>query len=109
MAMNMKRDDLQKVVDDAVLNYSGDARVLESAIGALHVGLKTGWRPLRLMHSHKTFARYQQILGIDFLEVLPEVGPLADRLTGWRIVKLAGNFWDAARGIAPGRSSEFTK
>lgn len=103
----MKQDAVQRVISNAIQNYSGDARVLESAIGAFHVGLNIGWRPLRLIHSGKTYARYQQILGVDFHEVLPEVGPLADRLTGWRIVKVSGNFWDAALGIAPGRSSEF--
>lgn len=108
MAMNMTEDDVQKVISDAMANYSGNVQVLESAIGALHVGLKTGWRPLRLMHTHSTFSRYQRILGVDFLEVLPEVGPLADKSLGWRIVKVVGNFWDAARGTIPGRSTEFS-
>lgn len=105
----MHQEDIRKVIDAAVSGYTGDARVLESAIGAFYLGFKIGWKPLRLMHSHKTFDRYQRILGLDFLEVLPEVGPLADKLLGWRIVKLAGNFWDAARGTVPGRSSVFTK
>lgn len=105
----MKQDTVHRLISDAIQNYSGNVHVLESAIGAFHVGLKVGWRPLRLMHSHATFSRYQRVLGVDFLTVLPEVGPLADKSLGWRIVKGAGNFWDAARGTIPGRSTEFSK
>ena len=101
-------DELLQVIDKAINSYRGDVKVLESAIGALFVGCQIGWRPLRLIHSHKTFARYQRILGVDFFEVLPEVGPLADKSLGWRLAQQVENFWDAARGTVPGRSKEFS-
>ena len=99
----MKSDDLQKVIDQAVRSYRGDFAVLESAIGALHVGLKIGWRPLRLIHSYRTFTRYQQVLGLDFHDVLPEVGPLADKSFAWLLARHAENFWDVVRGSVPDR------
>lgn len=103
----MTNEEIQQVVNDAVQNYTGDARVLESAIGALLVGLRVGWRPLHLIHRHKTMSCYQEILGMDFHKVMPEVGPMADKSLGWRLAKRAQNFWDAVRGTAPGRTNEF--
>jgi hypothetical protein len=102
----MNKDELLRIVDTVIRGYQGDSTVLGSAIGALHIGLLIGWRPLRLIHSHRTFVRYEQILGLDFHEVLPEVGPLADKSLGWRIAKQAENFWDAVRGSVPGRSKQ---
>lgn len=99
----MKSEHLQTIIDDAIRLYTGDFRVLESAVGSLHIGLKIGWRPLRLIHSHRTFVRYQDILGVDFQEVLPEVGPLADKSVAWRAAKYAENFWDLVRGHLPNR------
>ena len=100
----MKSEHLQTIIDESIRLYTGDFRVLESAIGALHIGLKIGWRPLRLIHSHRTFVRYQDILGIDFQDVLPEVGLLADKSVAWRVAKCAENFWDLARGHLPNRN-----
>jgi len=102
----MEQRELQEVIDVAISTYRGDVGVLESAIGALHIGLKVGWKPLRLMHKHETFIRYQEILSLDFHKVMPEVGPLADKSMGWHIAKKARNFWDVVRGTVPGRSRE---
>lgn len=102
----MTNDQLHRVIDSAAKRYHGDATVLESAIGALHLGLMIGWRPLRLIHTHHTFSRYQKILGVDFHDVLPEVGPIADKSLAWRVAKTVENFWDLARGTLPGRSKE---
>lgn len=102
----MNQNELLQVVDSAIARYRGDVQALEGAIGALYLGLKIGWKPLRLIHAHRTFTRYQEILQLDFHEVLPEVGPLANKSVGWRIAKTVKNFWDAARGSVPGRSKE---
>lgn len=102
----MNKDELLRVIDNAIRGYQGDSTVLGSAIGALHIGLLIGWRPLRLIHSHRTFVRYEQILGLDFHAVLPEVGPLAHKSVGWRLALHAENFWDAVRGSVPGRSKQ---
>lgn len=106
--ITMTQDELQQVVDTAIKSYRGDGRVLESAIGALFIGFQVGWRPLLLMHRHKTISRYQGILDLDFHQIMPEVGPLANKMLGWRLVKGAENFWAVVRGSAPGRTSEFT-
>ena len=104
----MNQSELFDLVDNVIKNYRGDVRLLESAIGALHVGLKIGWRPLRLIHSHQTFVRYEKILDLDFHEIMPEVGSLAHKSVGWRLAKKLANFWDAVRGPASYRSKEFS-
>ncbi len=104
----MQQDELLQLVNDVMARYHGDVRILESAIGALYLGLKVGWKPLLLIHSRATFARYEKILGLNFREVMPAVGPLADKLVGWRLAKGLTNFWEAVRGRSPGRSSEFS-
>lgn len=103
----MDQDELLRVVESAISRYRGDGHVLESAIGALFLGLRVGWRPLHLMHRHNTISRYQEVLGLSFRDVLPEVGPMAEKMLGWRIAKRAANFWDVVRGTAPGRTKEF--
>lgn len=103
----MNQTELLQIIDSAIVRYRGDVRVLQTAIGALHLGLAVGWKPLRLVHSHRTFVRYQEILQLDFHEVLPEVGVKADKLLAWRVAKVAKNFWDVARGSQPGRSREY--
>lgn len=102
----MLSEKLQKLIDEVISNYEGDGRILESAIGALHFGMKLGWRPLLLIHSYKAIKRYETILGLDFKEVMPEVGPLADKSLAWRIAKKVENYWDVVRGTVKGRSAE---
>lgn len=98
--------EVQSIIDRAVIGYHGDARVLQSAIGALIVGLYIGRRPLLLIHGTSTLRKYQRILGADFHDLLPEEGVLCDRSLGYRISKRVGRFWDSVRGTAPGRSPE---
>lgn len=102
----MTQGEMLRVVDEAVASYRGDVSVLETAIGALMVGRWVGWRPLMLMHSTATVARYQEILGLKFREVLPEVGPLADKSLGWRLLGNIKDFWKVARRRLPGSSKE---
>lgn len=102
----MNQIELVQIVDSAFQKYRGDLHVFESAVGAFLLGTKVGWRPLHLIHRYPTLLRYQEILGLNFREVLPEVGPMADKMLGWRLAKSASNFWDAVRGTVPGRTRE---
>lgn len=102
----MVQGEALKVVDEAIARYTGDVSVLEAAIGALMVGRRVGWRPLLLMHSSATIARYQEILGLKFREVLPEVGPLAGKSLGWKLLGDVRDFWKVVRRRLPGNSKE---
>ena len=86
-------------------SYSGDARVLESAIGTLFLGALLGWKPLLLIHSPKTVQRYQVILDLDFKEVLPEYGSHASKAEALQFSSdQQDSFWKIVKGEAPGRS-----
>ncbi len=102
----MTQEDLLKVIDQAVAGYKGDIRVLESAIGALIVGNKLGWKPLFIINSPGTIRRYQQILGVKFRDVMPDEGPLVHKSIGYAVTKQIGKFWETVRGTAPGKSAE---
>lgn len=95
-----------KVVDEAIARYTGDVRVLESAVGVLLVGLWVGWRPLLLAHSLKAFKGYERVLGVKFKEVLPEVGPLSGKMVAWTMLENIKDFCRVSVGSKPGRSIE---
>jgi hypothetical protein len=89
----LTRDQTWKIITEACEKYSGDCAILESAIGALIFGQSVGWHALRLMHSGRTFKRYEEILGIKFREVLPSQTPTSERMQGIRLMNQAGKFW----------------
>ena len=102
----MGQGEVLRVVDEAIARYTGDVSVLETAIGALMLGRRVGWRPLLMMHTTATIARYQQVLGLKFREVLPEVGPLAGKSLGWSMLGRMKDFWKVVRRQIPGKSTE---
>ncbi len=102
----MDPKDLDRIVTTAIASYKGDAHVLESAIGALMVGLLLGRKPLLLIHGGSAIRRYQDILNIEFRSVMPDEGPLCHKSEGYKLAQKVGQFWASVRGSAPGRSSE---
>ena len=98
--------ELIEKVKDASFRYKGDGTILESAIGALIAGQIYGWKVLRLTHSGRTYARYQQILDVKFKDVCPPEGPLAERSVALVLTKKINDFWSVASGDKPGRSPE---
>lgn len=94
----MTDDELLKMIDEAFMNFNGDAPVLESAIGAAVLAKYLGWHGVRVIHSRGTFNKYQGILGIKFKDRFPERGPQAKRLAGIRMLDKIGKFWQALSG-----------
>ena len=90
-----------ELLDKAIMKYHGSAEELENAIGAFMVGRKTGWRPLFLIHSPRSIRKYEAILGVDFREVMPEVGPKAKQSVAWKIAQSVSNFWKLVKGEIP--------
>lgn len=100
-------EQMESVIKAAALRYRGDARTLESAIGALTVGQLYGWKVLRLIHGSAAYKGYEQILGVTFRELCPERGPLAERSVGIRLADSLGGFWKVATGkVKGGRTAE---
>lgn len=71
---------------------------LESALGMYMVGFHFGWKVLHIVHSKKTIAKYEALLGIKIREVFPEYGPDADRTNAYKIATAVSNFWKAVSG-----------
>lgn len=97
----LSNSDLVKLIDEAVMKFHGNSQELQNAIGALMVGRNTGWKVLFLIHSPKSIRKYEAILGVEFREVMPELGPKADDSIAWNIAKKVSNFWKLVKGEIP--------
>jgi hypothetical protein len=71
---------------------------MESAIGMYVMGFYYGWKVLHLIHTKKTIAKYEEILGIKVRETFPEFGPYADRTNAYKIIQKVTNFWRLVSG-----------
>lgn len=93
---------LADIANRAVVEFRGDVHELEGAIGALFVGQQVGWRVLLLIHERRTLRKYDKILGVNLREIMPEIGPCADKSLAWKAVQKLGNFWKVVRGEVKG-------
>lgn len=103
-------EELLKIIEKAIVNYSGTSDKLESAVGALHLGRHMGWKPLYLLHTRSTVKAYEKILGIEFRNVLDEETKDSPRSVAYIAVQKVSNFWKAVKGEIEGiRSQEITQ
>lgn len=93
-----KLQELQQIELRAIAEFYGNLDELESALGFLRLGFQYGWKPLAIIHSKKTFRKYEQILGITARELFPEDTPTSDRSIGYSFAKTLSNFWKAVSG-----------
>jgi hypothetical protein len=101
--------ELIELIDKAIDDYVGNSDELVNAIGVLMVGRKIGWRPTFLMHSTKSIKKYEKYLGIEFREILPDIGPKAKKSIAWRIGQKISNYWKLVKGeIADVRTPDWT-
>jgi len=99
-----------EVINTAIKNFQGNSDILESAIGALHVGRLMGWKTLYLTHATFTIRKYEKILGLSFREVLEDETELSSKSIAFKAVQKVSNFWKAVKGEIPNiRSQKFTK
>ena len=84
---------------DKVIRQTGlQLDELESALGMYMIGFHFGWKVLHVIHSKKTIAKYETILGIKVREAFPEYGPDADRTNAYKIIQSVSNFWKLVSG-----------
>lgn len=93
-----KLKQLQEIELRAIAKFSGNLDELESALGFLRMGFQYGWKVLAIIHSKKTFKKYEQILEIDAHELLPEETPTSDRSIGFAMAKKLSKFWQIVNG-----------
>ncbi len=91
----MKDKDLIKHFDSRMDTFKGQIPTLESAIGALIVGRRFGWKVLYLVHDKKTIRKYEDILGIRFREEVEPSEDLSEKSLAFRLQKKISNFWKA--------------
>lgn len=100
--MDLDSQFIHQIIKEAMIRHNGNIFEINHAIGWLMTGLYIGWRPMRLLTAKKTFRNYEKILNIEFKNVMPEVGPMADNLAAWRFYKeKKGNFWKLVTGERP--------
>ncbi len=89
---------MSDLFDSALSRFTGGIDELESAIGMYVLGRHFGWKVLYIVHSKKTVAKYESILGIEVREEFEEEGPYADLSIGYRLAKSFSNFWKVVSG-----------
>lgn len=77
----------------AMMDFKGDARILEAAAGAWLLGCLVGGRGLELIHTRESLERYARALGFgewrELRELLPDNGPKTKDLA---VLKLRKRF-----------------
>lgn len=96
-----KLKQLQEIELLAIAKFSGQLDELESAIGFLRMGFQFGWKPLAIIHSKKTFRKYEQILDINARELFPEETPTSERSMGYAVAVKLSKFWKVVSGEEP--------
>lgn len=86
------------LMDKAIRQTGLHLDELESALGMYMIGFHFGWKVLHVIHSKKTIAKYETILGIKVRDTFPEYGPDADRTNAYKIIQSVGNFWKLVSG-----------
>lgn len=93
-----KLKQLQEIELRAIAKFYGNLDELETALGFLRLGFHYGWRVLAIIHSKKTFKKYEQLLGINARELFPEETPTSDRSMGYTFAKKMEKFWQVVNG-----------
>ena len=89
---------LQKIVEEASRNFSGQFDELENALGMFMFGRLVGWKLLVLIHNKRSIRKYEEILGIKIRDEFPEEGPLIEKSPAYMLAKKLGAFWKAVSG-----------
>lgn len=93
-----QKTELERIEHDATVNFKGQFDDLERAIGMLRLGHHFGWKPLVVIHSKRTVAKYEEILGVKIRDIFPAEGPSCSRSIGYNLAKKVENFWKAVSG-----------
>lgn len=93
-----EHNQLMQIAQNAILNYSGDVDVLNSAIGMLFTGHYYGWRFLYIVHSKRTIRKYEKVLNIKVTGYFQSTGPLSHRSAGLAEANKHSNFWKCVSG-----------
>lgn len=91
-------DEELAAIEQSIREFKGHGTTLESALGALILGNKFGWRALKMCHSPATLNKYEKILGISYNKICPEKTELSKRSFGLVAAEKLKAFWSVATG-----------
>jgi hypothetical protein len=93
-----KLKQLQEIELRTIAKFYGNLDELESALGFLRMGFHFGWKPMAIIHSKKTFKKYENILGIVAQELFPDETPTSMRSVGFSFAVKLSKFWKIVNG-----------
>lgn len=96
-----KLKQLQDIELHAIAKFSGQLDELESALGFLRMGFQFGWKPMAIIHSKRTFRKYEQILDINARELFLDETPASERSVGYSLAVKLSKFWKVVSGEEP--------
>lgn len=85
-------------MDAAILTFKGQLDELESALGMYMLGRHFGWKVLYIIHSKKSVAKYEKILGIDVRAEFEAETVDSQRSQGFQLAQAFSNFWKVVSG-----------
>ena len=86
------------VIERAIRQESYQVDEIESAIGMYTLGFHYGWKVLYIVHTKRTIAKYEGLLGIKIRDEFEEFGPDADRTNAYKLIQKVTNFWKLVSG-----------
>lgn len=98
MMFKFLTDEQNQVLIDSIESYRGHVSTIETAIGAIVVGQKYGWRVLRMVHSANTMKKYEKAIGLKYEDICPESTEHSKRNIGFRFAQTIGKYWDVVMG-----------
>lgn len=90
-----RRHDL---MDAAIHRFTGQLDELEGALGMYMLGRHMGWKVLYIIHSKRTVAKYEAILGVKVRDEFEAETPDSVRSLGFLAVRSVSNFWKVVSG-----------
>lgn len=91
-------DEQNAQLQKSLAEFKGHVSTIETAIGAIVIGQRYGWRVLRMVHSANTMKKYEAAIGLSYEDICPEVTDLSERNIGYRVSKAIGKYWDIVMG-----------
>ncbi len=97
--LNKKQlSEIQEITYRAIAHFEGNAEKLETAIGALYLGIHLGWKTLYIIHNKRTIRQFEEILGITFKEYFDDVLPGSRRSPGYTKAEDQKKYWKVVNG-----------
>ena len=98
--LNFSNVRIKSIIIESFQNYHGSLPSYQSAVGCLFLCMMMGRRAMQVVHSPKTIAKYEKILGVKFkdLDFIKDETENSYRSVGYTLARKAVDFWDFVRG-----------